>query len=519
MKINRSNIVCIVLMSILIVCAVSLCVFYNLNALAPIDVAYASSGSLIPFTGNSYIDIAINPLTCDTSLSSDLDTWLSNQSYSGGFLTIVSLGNDIGLFGLSSGSGDYAVIVALDNIYPIYSTGVWTNNDLSITFSSGWSNLDSNSQFYWSTTSFSEGDVVLNIRSILSSANGYWDGIYFGIGWDNSSGDYADGYADGYDDGYRDGEEDGFNRGYLMNYNSGYNLGTIFDFQYHIMNTHYQLGDIDTTDNIGDGVHGSVVNNGLADIYYSYRYTFVDFGYGSSDVFYPFFYLDLGSVIPAGTILEFDTGDGLYINWDDSSASLTNINGQLVIYPSGSFSQSTLLTDWQNLRDNYAVSSTTSVAFSDLRTENYVFRYTMSENSRYIVFALLSNSDYLATQVDFSFTSFDGIYSNNSISYINIAPKELHRYFSIEFITSDYDTGYYDGYVTGKNVGYVQGYEQSYHDGHGNSFLGLFSAVIDAPVNVISQALDFELLGYNVKNFLFALLSIALVLFVVKLFI
>ena len=178
-----------------------------------------------------------------------------------------------------------------------------------------------------------------------------------------------------------------------------------------------------------------------------------------------------------------------------------------------------MLLDWQNLRDNHPVSSTTSVSFSDLANSNFTFRYTMSESSRYVVFALLSDVDYLATQVDFSFTSFDGIYTDNNVSYLNIAPKELHRYFSISFVTGDYDLGYYDGYVTGKNVGYVQGYEQSYHDGHGNSFLGLFSAVIDAPVNVISQALDFELLGYNVKNFLFALLSIALVLFVVKLFI
>ena len=78
------------------------------------------------------------------------------------------------------------------------------------------------------------------------------------------------------------------------------------------------------------------------------------------------------------------------------------------------------------------------------------------------------------------------------------------------------DDIYNDGYNTGHRIGYDSGYNKGSRDG--NSWLGLFTAVIDAPVNVFSNLLNFDVLGFNMKNLFLSLLTVALAVAILRLF-
>ncbi len=90
-----------------------------------------------------------------------------------------------------------------------------------------------------------------------------------------------------------------------------------------------------------------------------------------------------------------------------------------------------------------------------------------------------------------------------------------------------YADGYYDGKIAGKNETFDKYYYDRYSEGYNAgaksageyTFLGLFGAVVDAPITAISGLLNFDLLGFNMLNFFYALCTCALVIAVVRLFI
>lgn len=71
-------------------------------------------------------------------------------------------------------------------------------------------------------------------------------------------------------------------------------------------------------------------------------------------------------------------------------------------------------------------------------------------------------------------------------------------------------------YDEGHRVGYDDGFAKGYAEN--NSFLGLFTAAIDAPVITFTSMLDFDILGYNMKALVLSLLSAALVVCLIRLF-
>lgn len=81
-----------------------------------------------------------------------------------------------------------------------------------------------------------------------------------------------------------------------------------------------------------------------------------------------------------------------------------------------------------------------------------------------------------------------------------------------------YDNGYTDGLEVGKNVGYYDGLQEGIQQGADGrySFLGLLSAVIDAPIQAISGLLEFEILGINFSNFFFGIMTACLFIAVCK---
>lgn len=91
-----------------------------------------------------------------------------------------------------------------------------------------------------------------------------------------------------------------------------------------------------------------------------------------------------------------------------------------------------------------------------------------------------------------------------------------------------YNDGYKDGYDTGVIAGKEEGYNQGYNEGYGDGlaagqgspgdFLDLTTAVVDAPVKVITELMDIEILGFNMKDLAIGLLSAAVIIWLIKKF-
>lgn len=73
-------------------------------------------------------------------------------------------------------------------------------------------------------------------------------------------------------------------------------------------------------------------------------------------------------------------------------------------------------------------------------------------------------------------------------------------------------------YQQGQQTGYDKGYAAGLADGSGNSFLSLITAVVDAPITAFTSLLNFEVLGFNMKNVVLSILTAALVIACVRFF-
>lgn len=80
--------------------------------------------------------------------------------------------------------------------------------------------------------------------------------------------------------------------------------------------------------------------------------------------------------------------------------------------------------------------------------------------------------------------------------------------------------GYDEGYSIGRENGYIDGKNYGYTQGAANankySFLGLIGAVVDAPLQAIGGLLNFDLLGFNMLNLFYALVTCALIIAVIR---
>lgn len=73
-------------------------------------------------------------------------------------------------------------------------------------------------------------------------------------------------------------------------------------------------------------------------------------------------------------------------------------------------------------------------------------------------------------------------------------------------------------YAAGQTAGYNSGYAAGLAAGNGNSFLGLITAVVDAPITAFTSLLDFEILGFNMRSVVLSLLTAAFVIACLRLF-
>lgn len=89
---------------------------------------------------------------------------------------------------------------------------------------------------------------------------------------------------------------------------------------------------------------------------------------------------------------------------------------------------------------------------------------------------------------------------------------------SLLYTQSQYEQFGQQQYNQGQQAGYDKGYSAGISDGGNNSFLSLITAVVDAPITAFTSLLNFEILGFNVKNVILSILTAALVIACIRFF-
>lgn len=148
-----------------------------------------------------------------------------------------------------------------------------------------------------------------------------------------------------------------------------------------------------------------------------------------------------------------------------------------------------------------------------------------------------SNNDYEANFVrytdvngnfiTFYFRTLTGRANANQLSLrtyyfpnaFDLSDNELFNQGYQEGLLDNQSNIYYNGYNTGFDDGFEDGKITGAIEANDYSFFSLFGAIFDAPVTLFISLLNFEFLGINLWSFITSLLTLAIILFVVKLFI
>lgn len=141
-----------------------------------------------------------------------------------------------------------------------------------------------------------------------------------------------------------------------------------------------------------------------------------------------------------------------------------------------------------------------------------IYSFTDTANWKYI---FLFNSSIILN--DYNALLYNIYYDSSSV---DLTDNQIYQ--------EGYDEGYNIGLALGSTDGYNNGYSIGYDVGFGNgrnegiqnannySFLGLFGAIVDAPLTGLRSLFNFEFLGINLLSFITSLLTIALITFVIK---
>ena len=78
------------------------------------------------------------------------------------------------------------------------------------------------------------------------------------------------------------------------------------------------------------------------------------------------------------------------------------------------------------------------------------------------------------------------------------------------------ETQYNNNYTNGKNYGYSTGYTAGINDSNDYTFIGLIGSVIDAPIKAFTGLFNFDLLGFNLLNFVKALFTLIVIIIVAR---
>ena len=90
-------------------------------------------------------------------------------------------------------------------------------------------------------------------------------------------------------------------------------------------------------------------------------------------------------------------------------------------------------------------------------------------------------------------------------------------YASTPTLLGNYNKGYAEGQKYGETIGYNKGYAEGVDDANNYTFKSLISSVVDVPINAFRSLFNFDLLGFNMANFMMSLLTLGGVLAIIRL--
>lgn len=310
---------------------------------------------------------------------------------------------------------------------------------------------------------------------------------------------------------------------YDNNYQIGYNAGVI-------SSDNYQTG-------YNAGVEAVKNNPNNYNLYtkeqYDNNYTLgYNSGYtkGYNDAKNDFVGLGIFSYV---TYYNYAKGYGSNADYLISSGRLSSDN--VTYYNGGFFSDKTLKSELDSFLNNNTadynggyLSLIFDTPISTTRYYSFVVRNFEFGNS--IDF-------YFDDSTTLSFNRADS-FNLDSINFSNIS-KNIVK-IDLNFANSDYlvvglsantlvedsyNTGFSDGknsvdtdyyYKQGSTNGYNLGYNKGLEDANSYSFIGLVGAVVDAPISYFKSLFNFNLLGFNMLNFITALFTICVVITIVR---
>lgn len=143
--------------------------------------------------------------------------------------------------------------------------------------------------------------------------------------------------------------------------------------------------------------------------------------------------------------------------------------------------------------------------------ESYTCGLSISQPYSQNMISLMKNNVFI--QTPFNNINDLAVYyymfgGNTQESYWSNYYESLYNELLIDTRNSAYEEGYDVGFGNGRNEG-IQ-------NANNYSFLGLFGAMIDAPLTGLRSLFNFEFLGINLLSFITSLLTIALITFVIK---
>lgn len=159
---------------------------------------------------------------------------------------------------------------------------------------------------------------------------------------------------------------------------------------------------------------------------------------------------------------------------------------------------------------------------------NYV-RYIDINNNYFQLCILTTNSKDSATN-----SGIEKMILESRTYIVNGSGDEYNNGYTL-----GYEQGKEKGIEQGKDIGYKNGYDKAntdlynkwyigrYQEGYNNgaesagnyTFLSLVGAIVDAPIKAISNMLNFDLLGFNMMQFFYALITICIIITIIKLLI
>lgn len=262
---------------------------------------------------------------------------------------------------------------------------------------------------------------------------------------------------------------------------------------------------------------------------------------------------DLSNSVPKSSpfYLNFDVNfytQGNQFFYDISETSISTldngiIGGTSIVYANSSLTSQTSSIPISASFDyiHFYTSSTrfdVSVKFSDAAFTSDIYKIELGSrrvtttgsnigNSYYYDHNFIRYYDYNDYYVEFSFTIFGDA---NSAGFQYLRFNDRTYFIANTFSDSQiYQQGYNQGLSDNQSNIYDNGYNAGYDIGYGNgvidgrldandySFTSLIGAVVDVPLQVFLGLFHFELLGINLANFILALLTVAFIIFIIKL--